>query len=380
MIKAKINELVYPRTDTDKIRLKSYDCPNFRIDESESCGIIKINENLRFPYTIWTTPKSTRTYPFANLFKIYPYSAGNKIITFIPVTKDEGSQTQNFDHITYKTLSWMNLMNIYVILYYYSHAEIGKRKNGKEKITNQKIKNDTYIRDQIINVGKYRNDAHHWNNSLFKNSFIPLSKKALNFYKESFKSSQIHNQEKRIKFLKEISKSENKNKLSLEKYKKLSIEESRKAAKRETTTIHERESVSEGSVKGLFEIENNLGGIYHLTCDEIEIQEKIINIVECKNTTKSKLPSPNDIYDGLFKMILFNNIEYIEINDEPFKSKCSLVLTGENLIGELIMPTEEEKINEFIKNNNLNNREKDLMFLNEEAKQNKYKIFIKKNQ
>lgn len=37
-------------------------------------------------------------------------------MAIIPIIKDEGAGTQNNDRINFITFSWMNLLNIYIIL------------------------------------------------------------------------------------------------------------------------------------------------------------------------------------------------------------------------------------------------------------------------
>ncbi len=72
----------------------------------------------------WTGPKRTRTYPLAKVYDTYSHSG--KVITIIPILKDEGigerENDTNLDRVNFITLSWMNLMGVYVILAWYCSA------------------------------------------------------------------------------------------------------------------------------------------------------------------------------------------------------------------------------------------------------------------
>lgn len=87
----------------------------------------------------WSTPKRTRTYPFARVYDTYSHNG--KIVTVIPVIKDEGKGQRkcdtNNDRINFITLSWMNLMNVYVVPAYYVDAD----KVDDCRITNQRLHN-----------------------------------------------------------------------------------------------------------------------------------------------------------------------------------------------------------------------------------------------
>jgi hypothetical protein len=57
-----------------------------------------------------------------------------------------------------------------------------------------------------------------------------------------------------------------------------------------------------------------------LTCDEVEIHEKEILLIEGKHTKFKNLPSLNDIKDGLLRMILLTNLQDVQIGDKQFNS------------------------------------------------------------
>lgn len=76
----------------------------------------------------------------------------------------------NNDRINFITLSWMNLMNVYVVLAYYVDAD----KVDDNRITNQRLSN-TYIKDKLREIAEYRFDGHHWNQKHFREDFVCAS-------------------------------------------------------------------------------------------------------------------------------------------------------------------------------------------------------------
>lgn len=101
-------------------------------------------------------------------------------------------------------------------------------------------------------------------------------------------------------------------------------------------------------------------------------------IQESKNSSRGKLPSEDDIKDGLFKLILFANMEEVAI-DQRTNIRCitRLKLTGD-LVGSLFLPCAIEDIFNFCAENRLTQtHQKRLVLLNQEASQNnKLQIWI----
>ena len=72
----------------------------------------------------------------------------------------KGQGTQNNDRINFITFSWMNLLDVYIILAWYEDAE---RKPGTtDRITNQTL-NVESVREKLLEVSQYRMTALHWN-------------------------------------------------------------------------------------------------------------------------------------------------------------------------------------------------------------------------
>ncbi|MHC5721840.1 MAG: hypothetical protein ACYTX0_59945, partial [Nostoc sp.] len=96
----------------------------------------------------------------------------------IPVIKDEGKDG-DIDKIQYSTISWMNLLNIYIVLAYYETANKSTKKGqmNKNKLSNQKFAND-FVKFQISEILAYHQSALHWNKNLFEERFTQTFEKA----------------------------------------------------------------------------------------------------------------------------------------------------------------------------------------------------------
>ena len=93
--------------------LPQYEHKDFDINKVETSGKI-IFPNGEFAYSKWVSPKRTRSYPFERLYNTFNSPMR---LTVIPVLKDEGLDG-DLDRIQYSTISWMNLLNIYIVLAY----------------------------------------------------------------------------------------------------------------------------------------------------------------------------------------------------------------------------------------------------------------------
>ena len=109
-----------------------------------------------------------------------------------------------------------------------------------------------------------------------------------------------------------------------------------------------------------------------------EKNEKIV-IQECKNSTEDKLPKESDIKDGLFKILLFNQIEDLEVDGKKYGHSVSLRLSGK-ISSVLSLPATQESIRRFIDLEKLSEPEQRLVrMLNEESELNHYSIVIDSN-
>ncbi|MCC5654299.1 hypothetical protein LC609_31880 [Nostoc sp. XA013] len=300
----------------------------FDVNKERGYGLIK-SPVTEIAYSKWVSPKRTRSYPFARIYNTYNSS---KVITIIPVIKDEGKDG-DIDKIQYSTISWMNLLNIYIVLAYYETAKKSTKKGqaNKNKLSNQKFAND-FVKFQINEILAYRQSALHWNKNLFEERFTQTFEKALDSYDSIFHQTGviIHSREGSDKYLHKIRE-------EFEEFKNISLKGSQSASKREALTSHKLEYLVDG-LKATFSIENYLGGIYYLTPDEIIFENNTYIIQESKNTSKASLPKLSDIQDGLFKLILFSNLDSLILNNEPVLFVAKLKLTGNNVLGSIVFP------------------------------------------
>jgi len=356
--------------------LPQYDIDDFDINKAGSYGKIAFRgEEIAF--SKWVSPKRTRTYPFE---RIYNTLNARMRLTVIPVLKDEGLDG-DLDRIQYSTISWMNLLNIYIVLAYYDKAtkNIRPLQFAKNKISHQTY-NSQIVNKQILEIiGGQLQSALHWNLALIENHFIEIYKLALESYDNISRSIgvRVHDRTLQEQYLAIIMR-------EFQMFRDISLRGSRNAATRETLTLHAFEYLSDG-MKAQFEIENYLGGIYHLTVDEV-IKDELENlyiIQESKNSSTRFLPGISDIKDGLFKLIIFSNLDTLELDSMPIGFKSRLKLTGKKVKGTLLMPCKENEVKEFLEMNagNYSRRELDIIYkLNLESENNnRLEILIAQN-
>ena len=353
-------------------KLTEHNIAQFDVNSAKASGLINIGtsgNNLAF--SKWVSPKRTRSYPFQRIYDTLGLST--KKVTIIPIIKDEGAAGDN-DRINAMTFSWMNLMNVHIILAWYEDA---RKVGGKDKITNQ-VMNVEYVRKKMIEISQFHSNALHWNTNHFENDFERIYLNAVESYQKISEQENVM-MHKAQDHLNTLEKFKVNNEFCVETFKKETLPRSHAAALRETATVHELESLGEGE-KGIFSITNYQGGVYYLSPDEIYWENDQLVIQESKNTSQKKFPSfpsVGDVKDGLFKLILFANMERVgvdDITDVPFVTR--LKLTG-NLIGLLSLPTSTDRVSDFCQQNRLSSaRRKTITLLNQEASRNKLQIQI----
>lgn len=367
-----IRDIVYTPVLIPKIEI--YDIISFNINHVKPFGIITLDSlQNNIAFSKWTSPKRSRTYPFAKIYNTYHLNS--KKVTVIPVIKDEGAGTDNNDRINFITLSWMNLLNVYIILAWYETASVVP--NSINKITKQKLNAD-YVKQKILEISSYQLTALHWNTTHFERDFQTIYLNAVNSY-ENIAITQnvsLHSRQKHLEVLNNFQQDDN---FKLEKFKDYTLIRSLAAARRESMTIHRLEYLSDG-YKGIFFISNYLGGIYHLTADEVYLEGNIFTIQESKNANKKQLPSEDDIKDGLFKLILFSNLETLFLGDTQVEFRTQLKITG-SIKGYLELPNDITMLEQFCQNNDFSRRKIQLInLLNLETIQNpKLNIVISEN-
>ena len=350
----------------------AYNISQFDVNQAQAYGLINLGvPGNSLAFSKWVSPKRTRSYPFARIYNTYHLNS--KKVTIIPIIKDEGAGTQNNDRINYITFSWMNLLNIYIILAWYEDAE--RKPNTTNRITNQ-ILNAESVRKKLLEVSRYQMTALHWNTTHFEKDFESIYLNAVAGYKKISLEENvgIHSPTKHLQTLEKFKTDGH---FSLTSFKEATLPRSSEAAHRESLTTHILESLDENT-KGVFRISNYLGGQYHLTADEVYWEDAQLIVQESKNSSKGKLPSEDDIKDGLSKLILFANMERVTIDDQSdIQFSTRLKLTGD-LVGSLFLPCETDDIFGFCAENRLTQtHQKRIFLLNQEAQENnKLQIWI----
>ena len=352
--------------------LNVYDIAQFDVNQAQAYGLINLGvpgNNLAF--SKWVSPKRTRSYPFARIYNTYHLNT--KKVTIIPIIKDEGAGTQNNDRINFITFSWMNLLNIYIILAWYEDAKI--KPGTTDRITDQ-ILNAEGVREKLLEVSRYQMTALHWNTTHFEKDFESTYLNAVAGYKKisQVKNVAVHSPKNHLQTLEKFKVD---GRFSLTCFKETTLPRSSEAAHRESVTTHILESLEENA-KGVFCISNYLGGQYYLTADEVYWDNDQLIIQESKNSSKGKLPSEDDIKDGLFKLILFANMEEVAVDERTnIQFITRLKLTGD-LIGSLFLPCATGDIFNFCAENRLlQTHQKRLILLNQETSENnKLQIWI----
>lgn len=348
-------------------QLRDYDLSGFDINEAYSFGTVRLGE-AQMGFSKWVTPKRTRSYPFERIYN--PFNC-SKSITVIPVIKDEG-QDGDLDKIQFSTISWMNLLNVYIVLGYYETAEKNRTpaQNHREKLTKQRF-NATFVNEQIQEIFSYKQSALHWNKNLFETRFAEIFQTALHSYDIISKHTQvaIHSQEALYKYLSAIT-------ADFDRFQMLSLKNSQSASNRELHTYHALEFLSDGE-KATFALENYLGGVYYLTADEVFREKDELVIQESKNSTRGFIPSLSDIRDGLFKLILFSNIDELLLDGIKTGFRTRLKCTSQKLTTTLNLPCASAEIEVFLSNNpGMASKHNLLQKLNAEASANNLEISI----
>ncbi len=331
------------KRDISGVELPTYDLEEFDANAVRTSGLIRTQTGEgSLGYSKWVSPKRTRSYPFERIYNTYN---APKIITIIPIIKDEGADG-DLDKIGYMTFSWMNLLNIYIVLAYYESAEKNRsiKQQNKRKLTRQKF-NSRFVSDQIAEIIEYKQSALHWNKNLFESRFTSIFNTALDAYAEISQTTGValHRQQELRMYLEEI-------KRDYSNFMSFSHAGSERARSRESQTLHRLEHLAEGH-KAEFFIQNYLGGVYYLTADEVFLDGSTYVIQESKNSTNGVLPSLADIRDGLFKLILFSNLDWLSLEGTKVKFAPRLKLTGKKVLGNIRLPSSEVVLQQFLEKN-----------------------------
>lgn len=207
-----------------KEKLNCHDTAQFDINRVGAYGLINLGTSgNNLAYSQWKTPKRTRTYPFPRIYNTY--GLNTKRVTIIPIIKDEGADTNN-DRINFITFSWMNLLNVYIILTWYDDA---KRKAGSTKRITDQVLNAESVREKLLEISRYQTTALHWNTTHFKNDFERIYLNAVASYEKISREKEVylHNSQDHLDTLEKFKVD---NKFDLGAFKWETLSSSQKAA------------------------------------------------------------------------------------------------------------------------------------------------------
>ncbi|HET54157.1 MAG TPA: hypothetical protein ENN33_02955 [Ignavibacteria bacterium] len=265
----------------------------------------------------------------------------------------------------------MSLLNVYIILGYYSKADLNLRNPQKpNKITNQKLDSD-YIKQKLNEVSNCHASALHWNLSQLKPTELnSLMQKVISSYQNISKtlSIKMHSPGGLLNFQNEIM-------VSSDDFKNYSRNKAISAQNRESLTMQPKESIGVGE-KSKILIKNYLGGYYYLTVDDLIREDDKLILTESKHSSNSALPSLDDIKDGLLKMIIFSNISKLELNKKSWNFKAALRLTSNMLEGYITEKSAEANIQNFLVVNSLNKKSKLINELISGSRKNNFQLLI----
>lgn len=309
--------------------------------------ILNVQRNKQVALSWWVSPKRTRSYPYARVYDTLNFHG--KKVTIIPILKDEGKEGDR-DFLQWDSVSLMSLLGVYVIVCYYKSAERSLR--YRHKITNQRF-DIQQVKEELNNILSYQSDALHWNLEQIE-KVGEIGKRSMDSYKKisEILDVEMHSEESARKRINELLKGK-------ENFMMLSRELARKAQNRESITIQPKERLS--GTKATLTIKNYLGGHYFFTCDEVNIEERNIYLIEGKHSKQSTMPSLEDIKDGLVKMILFTNLKEVKIGTAEYTPVPILKLTTD-----LVFSTNKLRKSQI----------DDLHLLKKEAKKNGFKVLI----
>jgi hypothetical protein len=348
------------------LNLKEYCIDKFLSEElrNKASFILNYKDN-RFGVSQWKTPKRTRTYPYA---RVYDTMGLQTRITLIPFVKNEGFDGDQ-DYLQWDTVSLMSLLNVYVIIGYYSSAT--KNPNYENKITNQ-VMDYRYLTEQIDELVDYKSSALHWNLNQLEKCHYVAEKAKENYQRISkelnIKLHSLGGIDERIKVLN----------INASAFKKFSRKMSAKAQNREFQTMQPKENLIENKAK--LTVQNYLGGEYHFTIDELKIDGDSLVLMEKKNSNKSKYPNISDIKDGFVKLMLFTNLKETRIGSKPYKKRSALGLTSSAFIGYCHSLMTDDQIKEILKSNHFSaKQQKTLLSVLNEGRINNFLIFLMDN-
>lgn len=345
--------------------MREYKFADFKINNSTGAFLISDGQKT-FAVSRWLSPKRTRSYPYERVYNTlaFPHRAA-----IIPVVKDEGLGGER-DFLQWDTISLLSLLDVYLIPAYYSDAA----KNAKrgDQITAQKL-DENYINEKLKEIFAFKGSARQWNEREVKN-LSAIFEKSRTAYAEISKSTgtYLHDDAALLQLVKLAADPND--------FAAFSRNKAQKAQDRETLSIQPKEALATDT-KGRVTITNLAGGKYFFTCDETLIDNDSLFLIEDKHSQRAKIPSENDIKDGLLKMIIYTNLQNVRVGKKYFSQKPVLKLTSAKIDGAINSNSNETDTTKFFEANLFDVSIRNfLQKLFREARENNFEIKIEKGE
>ena len=342
--------------------LQTYKFKNFDINKSTGAFLLS-NDKEKIAVSRWISPKRTRSYPYERVYDTLAFDG--KKVTIIPVVKDEGLGGDR-DFLQWDTISLLSLLEIHVVLAYYSEA--AKNEKRADQINAQKFDND-YISTRLDEVFNFKGTAREWNEreakqlkSIFekaKLAYAEISKNTKTYlHDEAALSELIKFAETPIKFI------------------EFSRQKAQGAQKRERQTKQPKEALATDT-KEKITITNALFGKYFFTVDETRIEPKTVYLIEAKHSQRARLTGESDIKDALIKMMVYTNLRNVRVGGTQRDYQVVLKLTSSKLNGSINSSVTDEVLTKFCSDNLIDFAKREfLKKLFQEARENKFTIIL----
>ena len=319
-----------------------------------------------YAFSQWVSPKRTRTFPFA---RVYDTLCRENRVTLIPFCKDEGADGDR-DFIQWDTVSLMSLLNVYVIVGYYSSAKKNLRpgQEHKNKISEQ-VFDYEYVMKQLKELQGYHSSALHWNLKQME-QLSDVAEMTLESYRRiSEETGVLLHGEKGIRNRIGIATAD------ASRFRDLSRQLAEKAQIRETLTEQPKEKTI--GRKAVVTLQDLMGGIYYWTVDECFVLDGHVFLVEKKHSRGKLLPTINDIKDAFIKSALFSNIDTLKYNGEEMPCCTVVGLTSEIIQGFLHSNMSDRDMDNFFSMNGIKGKKKEQMLSSvDEAQSNTFGLFV----
>ncbi len=359
-ISGEVERIIYKQSVNDTLR--EYKLENFDINAATGAFVVSSGAE-KIAVSRWISPKRTRSYPYERVYDTLAF-AGQKV-TIIPVVKDEGLEGER-DFLQWDTISLLSLLDVRVVLTYYNSAE--KNLKRADQITAQKF-DAKYIETRLTEAMNFKGTTREWNEREAK-QLKSIFEKARLVYREISKQTKtyLHDETALDELIKYAE--------TPEKFIEFSRRKSRQAQTREFQTDQPKEALATDT-KRKVTITNALFGKYFFTVDETKIEPKTVYLIEAKHTSRAKLPSRNDIKDGLIKMMLYTNLRKVRVGAKPMDFKVQIRLTSNKLVGSINSEMSDEILIKFCSDNLIDAANKNFLIkLFGEARANKFTIIL----